>query len=374
MNYKGYIIKQITERDVKNGIEDYRLGDFCVFTRDNEIEYDDAGTIELAQEQIDGLVSDKIQTGKSKLRQRLAQIDSKIDEYNKKNNLVNYDDLNWRDDGDVLNDPSMNDYLKGYQIDPYEFKQWASKKLETMNKTAAQETDVLNFTPEYLADKILTLWNGSDGPLQNFFDAFTLRYPNKLTQLVANELNKLGYTVFPELVDDRPRYAEHKKTFKTAIASKKHSIAIKCLASLKEMNPFKDSKGFNTFLEDVEGVAKLGLEITAADMAGLLEYYKQIFPEDFAIGLTTNFIQPSKDKTHYDVTPEKKDTQLSDESLKAIEDRMSGNADPFGQPYSESGYAGGYFGYDQLTQTRSDNGGVAPISYETRASKKKDLK
>lgn len=375
MNYKGYIIKQVTERDVKNGsVPDYKLGEFYVFTKDNEIEYDGCGTIEEAKEQVDGLVLDR--TSKSKLRDRLALIDSQIDEYEKKNGLVNHDNLNWRDDGDILNDPSMNDYLKGYNIDPYEFKQWAQKKLKSMDKTAAIETDVMRFTPAYLADKILTLWNGSDSPLQNFFEAFTLRYPNKLTKDVASELAAQGYKVYPVLVDDRPRYAEYQKNFRIAVASNKHSDAVKCLAGLKEMNPFKDSEGFNKFLTEIEGIANTGYTITAADMEGLLDYYKQIFPQDFAIGLTTNFIKKSEEKDNYNVSPERKDFQLSDESLDAIEDRMSGNKDPFGTPYSESGYPGGYFGYDQLTQMRSDVS-VPATSYEIRLNsrdKKKDLK
>lgn len=377
MNYKGYIIKQVTERDVKNGsIPDYKLGEFYVFTKDNEIEYDGCGTIEEAKEQVDGLIMDKNKTAKSKLRERLALIDSQIDEYEKKNGLVNHDDLNWRDDGDVLNDPSINDYLKGYNINPYEFKQWAQKKLKSMNKTAAIETDVMHFTPAYLADKILTLWNGTDGPLQNFFDAFTLRYPNKLTKEIADELTLQGYKVYPILIDDRPRYAEYKKQFKIAITSNKNSDAINCLAYLKEIDPFKNSEGFNKFLNEIEGISKIGYIITASDMEGLLEYYKQIYPEDFAIGLTTNFIQKSEEKDNYDVSSERKDFQLSNESLDAIEDRMSGNKDPFGSPYSEGGYPGGYFGYDQLTQTYNDIS-VPAGSYEIRLNsknKKKDLK
>ena len=48
-------------------------------------------------------------------------------------------DLNERDDGDVLGDASMNDYLKGYQIEPYAFQQWAKKKNINLKKVAGQE-------------------------------------------------------------------------------------------------------------------------------------------------------------------------------------------------------------------------------------------
>ena len=107
------------------------------------------------------------------------------------------DHLNWRDDGDELTDPAMNDFLKGYNIDPYEFKQWASikynKQFKTaMKKTAASEVFIMKFSPEFLADRILTLWNGVDGPLQNFFEAFTIRYNNNLKRQIANQLAKQG--------------------------------------------------------------------------------------------------------------------------------------------------------------------------------------
>ena len=45
------------------------------------------------------------------------------------NKPYDYDlDLNWRDDGDILGDASMNDYLKGYKNEPYAFQQWAKNK------------------------------------------------------------------------------------------------------------------------------------------------------------------------------------------------------------------------------------------------------
>ena len=80
-------------------------------------------------------------------------------EYNSEQNL------NWRDDGDALTDPSANDYLKGYQIDPYEFKQWAKIKNINLTKQAAQETIVMKFAPEFLGDRILTFWNSIPFPL-----------------------------------------------------------------------------------------------------------------------------------------------------------------------------------------------------------------
>ena len=75
------------------------------------------------------------------------------------NKPYDYDlDLNWRDDGDILGDASMNDYLKGYKNEPYAFQQWAKNK-GINTKVAGQEMINMHFYPEFLADYILTLWN-----------------------------------------------------------------------------------------------------------------------------------------------------------------------------------------------------------------------
>ena len=165
-----------------------------------------------------GAIPVKKQQRNAYIDNRKHRIDSrsctteKTEEYRK-------DQLNWRDDGDELSDASANDYLKGYNMDPYEFKQWASVKHNDLLKTADVETVVMKFTPEFLADRILTLWNGADGPLQNFFEAFTLRYNNNLKEQVAGELAKSGYTVYPRLFDDKPRYARLNKLMKKVAAS-----------------------------------------------------------------------------------------------------------------------------------------------------------
>ena len=136
-------------------------------------------------------------------------------------------DLNERDDGDVLGDASMNDYLKGYQIEPYAFQQWAKKKNINLKKVAGQEMINMHFYPEFLADYILTLWNGTDGELQDFYEAFTLRYDNKLKKDVAKEIAKLGYKVYPVLVDDRAFYASKKRFEKVMKKASKKDIHTK---------------------------------------------------------------------------------------------------------------------------------------------------
>ena len=59
MNYRGYIIKQVNEWDIKQGVPEYKIGEFCVFNKDNDVEYDSIDNIEEAKEKIDGLVDDK---------------------------------------------------------------------------------------------------------------------------------------------------------------------------------------------------------------------------------------------------------------------------------------------------------------------------
>ena len=80
------------------------------------------------------------------------------------------DDENLLDAGDPRMMASMNDFIKGYNINPYEFRIWANtkhkKKYASMMKKGSGEVFVMQFSPEFLADRILTLWNKSSGPLQ----------------------------------------------------------------------------------------------------------------------------------------------------------------------------------------------------------------
>lgn len=254
--------------------------------------------------------------------------------------------LNWRDDGDVLNDPSINDYLKGYKIDPYKFEQWANKNNINLNKEAARETREMHFFPEYLADEILTLWNGVDGPLQNLFEGFTLRYDNKMKKSIAECLLSKGYTVYPVLVDDKPRYA-------------KRQNVIKRLASLNS------NSGFKLFAGEIQDLKDNDVKVTKVDAQGLLDYYKLIYPSDYALSLVNikidNVSQANSEFELYN------DVSLSDESLDKIEDYMSGNADP--TYVKDNGF--GDFNYDFLSDSRKD--GVQPSDYVLKANKKKSL-
>lgn len=266
--------------------------------------------------------------------------------------------LNWRDDGDILMDPSMNDYLKGYNIDPYEFKQWASKNKIELHKTAAREQIVLQFLPEYLANNILTRWNGADGPLQNFFEGYTLRYDNKLKNDIAKCLEDQGYKVYPVLTDNKTIYAKNNNIIMSMVKSKNVDNIINYSKSAF------NSEGLRLFVGEVDDLKEQGYDITNIEAAGLINYYTQIYPEDFALQLVQVMFDGDQ-KVMEDKLESFCDFNISEESLDAIENYMSGNADPV---YFNDGGAGD-FGYDFISDMRSDS--TIPGGYEIRISKKK---
>lgn len=61
-----------------------------------------------------------------------------------------------------------------------------------------------------------------------------------------------------------------------------------------------------------------------------------------------------------------RDLQIQDSSLSRMENMLSGNADPTTRPNKGCG-----FGYDEISQTRSDFGGVPASSYEITSRLKK---
>jgi hypothetical protein len=72
---------------------------------------------------------------------RLKKADYRIDVKNINSDDSNYHltDLNWKDDGLVdgdcyYGDPSINDYNKGWQMEPYEQRFYANKRLIKKNQ------------------------------------------------------------------------------------------------------------------------------------------------------------------------------------------------------------------------------------------------
>lgn len=291
------------------------------------------------------------------------------------NNEYDYkDNLNWRDDGNNskdgqgIEDPSINDFMKGYQIDPYEFRQWAAKS-KGITKKAWTEIDVLQFSPEYLADKILKLWNSADGLLQNFYDSFTLRYNNKLKIAIADELKKQGYTVYPLLIEDKPIYAKHKEILKKLMASKSSKdiqTYIK-FATKNEVNSyskaFKKSIAIKELMAEVKEYEKSESQpMSSIDFSTLTDYYSLIYPKDYAMSLIKGVTIKDERNVEKELFNHYEDFCMGEDTLSAIEKYLSGNQDPI------SFNDGGFNGYNFDSDMRYDT--TMPNTYEVSAKKK----
>lgn len=262
------------------------------------------------------------------------------------------DDLNWRDDGDALTDPSANDYMLGYKLDPYAQRQWAGVRSRLRKKQAVHEVVQVGYTPTSLAEYMLSIWDRVDGTLQDLFEGFTVRYNNELKTAIASELKQRGYEVFPQLTDDRAFYASRfEAAFTRLVTANVRDKIHLCRIVLNKSEPLRLCVG------ELDDIHELGNEVTADDASDVLNYYKQIFPDDFAIGLCTDYVN-GKDKV--DITNDHfQDFSLSDDSLRSVEKMMSGNQDPWYKGMS----GGGEFGWDYVSDMRGFDG-VRPEQYE----------
>lgn len=266
-------------------------------------------------------------------------------------------DLNWRDDGDALSDPSSNDFMLGYKLNPYDQRSWtAGRKQRT--RTAVHEVVQIGYTPEALADYILALWDRLDGTLQDLFDGFTVRYNNNLKTAIAEEIKKRGYEVLPQLVDDRAFFASRlEAAFSRFSKSEPRDKLHLCRIALGK------SEALRICVGELDDIHELGDEVSQVDAMNVLKYYEQIFPDDFAIALCTDYISGDKGieipREHF------KDYELSDESLRSIEKMLSGNQDPWYAGHS----GGGEFGYDYVSDMRGFDG-VRPEQYEVTSCRR----
>lgn len=132
--------------------------------------------------------------------------------------IYNLSDMNWLDEtletgiGDIDgSDPSMKGYNKGWQMEPYKQRYYANKRSEKMSRirrTSAKEVIDISYSAENYANEILSLWQEADGPLQNFFEAFTMnKVDNKTKKEIAKILTEKGFKVCPVLTDERAIHA-----------------------------------------------------------------------------------------------------------------------------------------------------------------------
>lgn len=120
----------------------------------------------------------------------------------------------YTNEGDIEgSDPSKASYEEGYKLQPYEMRYLANKgrknKMKRLRKKAAVEITEIKFSPQDYAEEILSIWKEVDGPLQDYFDAFTsnAKVDNKTKKEICKILREKGFDVVPTLLDERPKYA-----------------------------------------------------------------------------------------------------------------------------------------------------------------------
>lgn len=332
-------------------------------------------------------------------------------------------DLNWVDgaqdtnryqlidpSGYSLSDPSMTDYLKGYNMQPYQFQQWARRRernvlhrvgrdetmasiaktyfgderrvdrLLEMNphltgqslreglvlivgrrryRLAAKEVEEITYTPENLAREILTLWSQVDGPLQNFFDGFTMnKMSNAMIRRIAEILNDWGYNVVPTLTDQTPRYASLGRVSKVIARFARGNDGRSLLKYLAAV--FPNSKTIRAVMGALR--CRPRVKIATGDVRSLFDYYRRIFPDDYTtrlIDVTLNDSGIPRKKIEFQHF---RDLQLTDQDLEQIERYDSETlSNPLVGPKD-----GGLGGYDFTGDMRSyELGGPPPNNYET---------
>lgn len=265
------------------------------------------------------------------------------------------DDLNYRDDGDQLAVPSYNDVYKGYAMDPYQFQQWASSHgARRLTRRAVREVVNAPANIDELADYVLMLWDRMDGTLQDFFDAFTVRYGNNLKRALADAIRERGYAVYPLLLDDRAFYATRLRRLMRLAAHEDPTKKLRLCA-----RAFVDSEGLQLCLGEVDDMNEMGLKVTAQQVLDLVDYYATIFPQDYALALTKDYMNGERLKVGFEHL---QDYNLTDESLSAMERMLSGNQDPYYPVHN----GGGGLGWDYITDMRGFDG-ARPEQFELPA-------
>lgn len=257
----------------------------------------------------------------------------------------------------------MNKFLQGYKREPYAFQQYANKNHKN-EKLAAQEVIDVSYTPQALVKQFLTYWR-NNGPIQNFFDAFTSqgKVKNQMKKELADILKSMGYEVVPTYHDEKNRYATNEKgqTFNLIKSARKY-VDKKDMDGLIRffVENFPESKAIKSIAQDVKNVTS---KLDEDSLGAVADYYQSIFPTDYA----SKLLNVSLDKAKQDFE-EFKDESISDILLTQMESFNKGEQ----KPMSNNPNNGGIGGYDFISDMRGDApGGVAPNMYEVRANKKK---
>ena len=238
-------------------------------------------------------------------------------------------------------------------MDPYQCPQWAQRgTAHRLTRSAVREVVQVPSTVDDMADYVLMLWDRVNGTLQDFFDAFTIRYNNNnFKRELAKAISERGYTVYPLLVDDRAFYATRLR--RTMRLASRRDVLTKLRLCAKA---FINSEGLQLCLGEVDDLNEMGARMNERSLLKLVDYYTKIFPEDYALALTKGYLNGERfnvDMRHF------QDYNLTDESLSAMERMLNGNQDPY-YPVHDGG---GGLGWDYITDMRGFDG-VRPEQYE----------
>ena len=284
------------------------------------------------------------------------------------NNLYDTADINWEDSAGTftepkkIEDPSMNDYIKGYNMDSgrYKFEQWA-KNNKNNKREAAKETVDISYTPKSLAKRILTLWR-NNGPLQDFFDGFTSnqKMTNHMKQKIADILCRNGYEVVPTLLDETPRYASsNSRNILAFVDTAKKYIDEDDMVGLSSLleEVFDNSQVIKRVAKEVKQLQKQEIKVDKDTTRGLMDYYNKIFPTDYSKSLVDKIFDKPK-KYFYEF----RDESIQDSTLNKMEQFNKGD-----QSYmSRKPNDGGIGGYNFPADFRGEGpGGVRPTMLET---------
>lgn len=262
-------------------------------------------------------------------------------DYGTENNYTDKNNLNWRDDDMSYKD--TNNYFDGYKNDPYmKFKGY---RLAQRIKKAYTETRELDNTPEGLAKEIIYLWKQVDGPLQNLFEGFTLRFTNKEKEDIAKILKDMGYEVKPVILDETKRYASS-DVFE--ILSNKYNNDQLVELYSKKFN----SRAINKVNEVIKLANFENKKVALKDINNLLSYYSQLYSEDLVATILSKNLKYKNTNTY------EKGSLIDDQFSRLMTDEirnnlLSGNNDPI-QNTSPTLMGPTDYNYDRVSDMRVD--------------------
>ena len=141
-------------------------------------------------------------------------------------------------------------------------------------KKAVVEIRDITYSAENYVDELLSIWKESDGPIQDFFEAFTSnnKVNNRDKKDMAKLLNERGYKVVPWLLDETIRHANVQYFKDIQISDESLENMEQFLSGMQEPLNLKEDNGFNQSCDmysDLGGPAPTSYEISANKVSRL---------------------------------------------------------------------------------------------------------